>query len=253
MQLQQLTDIAYFKSVKEHYPFDLADFIFEEEQYVIKVFCVGEIRFGPSYYSVQVNDYFDNVIWKGNGIYGGELFNRNIYSQPYDKLILVKWNSITDPGKQQVVEIDLMKGIERVITEENRYYLAGHFYSFDGVFYSSLADKDLICRNFETQTTFLLFETIQKIIPNAISWSISPVTNCIIVVTTDENANLYLFDIIHLKIVESNFLGIVISNKNELDLFLDKKRMALLIHYQYYSDTTNGYNTAKDQYFEIDF
>ena len=100
---------------------------------VIKKYA-GEIRFGPAYCTVKVASK-GYEIWNGkDSKYGEESFIYNNLSEKYNRLILIKWYS-QDPHEQQIVSVDLTTGIETPLVEHQRYYYAGHFQTFDGIFY----------------------------------------------------------------------------------------------------------------------
>lgn len=147
MQLEEIdfTDIGYIDKVKSYYPFSLENMTSMVESISIEVIYAGEIRFGPPYFRIKAIGK-DQELWNGkDAIYGGELFNKNILGELHNKLVLVKWTS-SHPNDQIVVAIDLLTGKETELTQKKRYFYAGHFYSFNGIFYS-MGGREVFCKN----------------------------------------------------------------------------------------------------------
>lgn len=227
MTIRPIDDQEYITSILKKYPFTIADSKIEDGRYSIDCDYLGEIRFGPPYFSVSV---FNGTkkIWESS-TYGGELFCNNIISARCNKLVLVKWFSSSDPDKQVVTEIDLKTGKEKYLTEEGRYTYAGHFDSFDGIFYSKSGVNDTICLDRETQETFLLNETLGKDIDNVFSWGLSPVENTIIVISNSEKENVILYDLKYKKILEAISMPYKLSENGDARCFLDKEKRSVLI------------------------
>ncbi|WP_294283128.1 hypothetical protein [uncultured Chryseobacterium sp.] len=235
MTIIPIEDQKYADSVIEKYPFIISDKISDKE-YSLQCSYEGEIRMGPPYYSVEALRN-GNKIWNSR-TYGGELFNKNIISAKHHKLILVKWYSL-DPNNEVVVKVDLETGKEKILTGEARYHYAGHFDSFDGIFYA-MTGKDLICENFETQEKFFLNETLNKSIDNIISWGISPVRNTIIVVTSDETQNVILFNLKNKLIVSTATMENNLSPNGSINCFLDKENEKIIFEFNDYEKTDQG-------------
>ncbi len=236
MTIIPIEDQKYADSVIEKYPFIIDSGEISDKEYSLQCSYEGEIRMGPPYYFVEVLRN-GNKIWSGR-TYSGEIFNKNIISAKRQKLILVKWYSL-DPNDEAVVEIDLETGTEKVLTEQARYHYAGHFDSFDGIFYAATG-KDLICENFETQEKFFLNETLNKSIDNIISWGISPVRNTIIVVTRDETHNVILFNLKNKLIVSTTTMENNLSSDGRIHCFLDKENEKIIFEFNDYEKSDQG-------------
>lgn len=227
MTIIPIEDQLYADSVIEKYPFIIDSGKISDKEYSLQCSYEGEIRMGPPYYSVEALRN-GNKIWNGR-TYGGEIFNKNIISAKHRKLILVKWYSL-DPNNEAVVEINLETGREKVLTDEARYHYAGHFDSFDGIFYAATG-KDLICENFETKEKFFLNETLNRSIDNIISWGISPVRNTIVVVTGDETHNVILFNLKNKLIVSTATIENNLSSDGRINCFLDKENEKIIFEF----------------------
>ncbi len=248
MTIIPIEDPKYANSVIEKYPFIIDSGEISDKEYGIQCSYEGEIRMGPPYYFVEVLRN-GNKIWSGR-TYGGEIFNKNIISAKYHKLILVKWYSL-DPNNEVVVEIDLATGIEKVLTKEARYHYAGHFDSFDGIFYAATG-KDLICENFETKEKFFLNKTLNKSIDNVISWGLSPIRNTIIVVTGDETHNVILFNLKNKLIVSTATMEHNLSSDGRINCFLDKENEKVVFKLSDYEKQEEG-NRSVECYKSLSF
>lgn len=226
----------YINSILSHYPFFLDDNI-KDDDVSIRCNYAGEIRMGPPYYEVEVFNNGQNI-FKGS-IYGGEIFCENILSKKHNRLILVKWFSAIDPFEQVVVSIDLTSGKEDFLTTKGRYFTAGHFDSFDGIFYSKSGSKDTHCENFETNEKFLLNETLEKDIKDVFSWGLSPVKDTIIVITTDKKENVILYNLKNKKIEKACTINFELSENGKIRCFLDKKNGQVLLEFSDYDVTAD--------------
>ncbi len=241
MKIIPIEDQKYAESIIEKYPFIIDRGEISDREYSLQCSYEGEIRMGPPYYFVEVLRN-GNKIWNGR-TYGGEIFNKNIISAKYHKLILVKWYSL-DPNNEVVVEVDLETGKEKILTDDARYHYAGHFDSFDGIFYAA-TDKDLICENFETKEKFLLNETLNRSLDNIISWGISPVRNTIIVVTGDKTHNVILFNLKNKLIVNMATMENNLSHDGRISCFLDKENERIIFEFNDYEKTEEGNKTIQ--------
>jgi hypothetical protein len=238
MTAKPIEDQQYTDSVLEKYPFTIEHGKIEDGRYSVKCGYLGEVRFGPPYFAVNV--FKDNEkIW-GDSTYGGELFCENIISEKYNKLILVKWFSLSDPNDQIVTEIDLETAKEKQITEKGRYFYAGHFNSFDGIFYHKRGVQDTICIDFESQETFLLQETLKHDIEHVLSWGLSPIENTIIVISNTKKENIILYDLKNKKILKRITVHYKLSENGKIRCYLDKKNESVLIQFSDYDVLVDG-------------
>jgi len=247
--LQQNIDKEYIDNLKRNYPFSFDSGNIQEGIFEVKSKYAGEIRFGPPYFNISVLSR-ENEIWTGrNSVYGGELFFHNILSERYKKLVLVKWLSKRDPNDQTIVLIDLENGRETEIFERQRYWWAGHFHSFDGIYYKKNNIKDILCRDFESRTDFLLFERINEKISNPINWSISSIENTIIVFSKAIKDNVILYNIRKKEVLETLTMPFELSNNGRIYTYLDKNSKRLLIQLNDYDlSSDNRIINKRDEY-----
>lgn len=225
--------------------------VYKTSLYEVKTSRAGEIRFGPEYKFIEV--YSKGVlIWDGGkNIYGEESFAHNVIGEKFDKLILIKWFSQTDPREQAVVEINLATGRETKLDMNQRYWEAGHFNSFDGAFYRKSDIKDYLCKDFEAKTDFLLFERINEKIQDAFAWTVTSIKDCIMVYAKNPADNAILYNIRKKEIVDWATLDIDPSVKG-FSSFLDKVNDQLMIRCHYYDlDKDNRVINSKNDYFRI--
>lgn len=217
----------YIKLILEKYPFELGSGKISDGRFELKCDYAGEIRFGPPYYKVNI---FENEIkiWE-NYIYGGELFCQDILSAKFNKLILVKWHSLS-PNDETIVEIDLISKKEKEITKKSRYHFAGHFNSFDGIFYSEFGINNIICKDLVTDESFLINELITKYINNVINWGISSIDNTILVLS--QNLNKFTITVFNVKlkrIEDEGQFEFNVSDNVSFNFFLDKDNKKSLL------------------------
>lgn len=228
--------------------------VFKTDLYEVQTARAGEIRYGPEYKFIKV--YSKGVeIWDGGkNIYGAESFQHNVLGEAYDKLILIKWFSVSNPYEQAVVEINLATGKETKLDMNQRFWEAGHFNSFDGMFYRKSDIKDYLCKDFEAKSDFLLFERISEKIKNTFSWTVTSVKDCILVFTRQTTDNIFLFNIRKKEIVDFQTIDFEASERSivSISAYLDKKDSELTIRchdHEWGSD--NEITNSSTKYFKI--
>ncbi|MCJ8153953.1 hypothetical protein MKJ01_09310 [Chryseobacterium sp. SSA4.19] len=226
MNIKVIEDREYIRSILNLYPFYL-DSNIKDGCISVQSAYAGEVRMGPPFYLVAVLNN-QKEIFK-DAIYGGEIFCHNILSKKYNRLILVKWFSEVNPYEQVISSIDLISGKEFFLTGKDRYFNAGHFDSFDGIFYSKPGTTDTFCKNLETNETFMLEETLNKDINHFFSWGLSPLKDTITVITKEKKNNVIIYNLKNKKIESACTMDFDISENGKISCFLDKENDMVLI------------------------
>lgn len=223
--------------------------MYKTDFYEVRTTDAGEVRFGPEYKFVKV--YSKGVeIWDGGkNIYGAESFQHNVIGEKYNKLILIRWFFESDPCEQTVVEIDLATGTETRLDMNQRYWEAGHFNSFDGVFYRKSHIKDDLCKDFGTRTEFLLFERIREKIDKAFDWSVTAVKDCILVYAQTMRDNVALYNVRKQEVVEFMTLDIPLTERTAIFSRLDKRNNEVIVRcHDSLGDGKSGIEAGYDFY-----
>lgn len=236
MNTRVIENKEYISSILNLYPFYLNSNI-KDGNVCIQSTYAGEIRMGPPFYQIAVLNNRKEIF--RDAIYGGEIFCHNILSKKYNRLILVKWFSEVDPYEQVIASIDLISGKEVFLTGKDRYFNAGHFDSFDGIFYSKPGITDTFCKNLETHETFMLEETLKKQINHFFSWGLSPLKDTITVVTKEKENNLITYNLKNKKIESACTMDFDFSENGRISCFLDKENDAVLIEFSDYDLKAN--------------
>jgi hypothetical protein len=228
--------------------------VYKTDLYEVQTSRAGEIRFGPEYKFIKV--YSKGVeIWDGGqNIYGEESFQHNVLGEAYDKLILIKWFSESNPYEQAVVEINLATGKETKLDINQRYWEAGHFNSFDGMFYKKSDIKDYLCKDFAAKSDFLLYERINEKIKNAFSWTVTSIKDCILVYSRQTTDNVLLFNIRKKEIIDFHTIDFEVSERGTLNIssHLDKRNSELTIRYHDHEwGNDNKIANSNTKYFKI--
>ncbi len=169
-------------------------YIYTTEKYVVEIVYRSSMFYAPDFYKVSVSDKSGQQIWSGcDTMFLDSLFRTDFVSDKYDRMILTRVNSTESSNHMQVILIDLKTGREDVLTEEGHYHIAGHFMSFDGIYYG--ISNDLKCIDMEMGKEFLLIETLARSFSDIKSWGTCPIDNCILVITNAKENNVNLFDV----------------------------------------------------------
>lgn len=169
-------------------------YIYTTEKYVVEIVYHSSMFYAPDFYKVSVSDKSGQQIWSGGDtMFLDSLFRTDFVSDKYDRMILTRVNSTESSNHMQVILIDLKTGKEEVLAEEGHYHIAGHFMSFDGIYYG--ISNDLKSIDVEMGKEFLLFETLAHTFSEIKSWSTCPIDDCILVITNAKENNVALFDL----------------------------------------------------------
>ena len=153
-----------------------------------------------------------------------------------------------------VVEVDLATGRERTLVEHQRYWEAGHFNSFDAIFYRKSEIKDYLCKDLEAKTDFLLYERIKEKIKAAFQWGVTSITNTIIVFTREDKNNVVLYNIRKKEVVDYNTIDFHPSERGSLRSYLDKSTGQLIVHCSDFNlDSGNRIINSTCKYYKIRF
>ena len=129
------------------------------------------------------------------------LFRSDFVSDESDLMILTRVNSTESPNHMQIILVDLKTGKEKVLTEEGNYHLAGHFLSFNCIYYSD--SKGTHCMDCNNNSLFMLNDVLNTRFTEIQTWGICPVKDCMIVITREQEQNVCLFNLIQEQIVDS--------------------------------------------------
>lgn len=230
--------------------------VYKTDFYELQALWAGEIRFGPEYNFIKVYSKGTEIWDGGKNIYGAESFQHNVIGEAYDKLILIKWFSLSNPREQAVVEINLATGKETKLDMNQRYWEAGHFNSFDGMFYKKGDINDYLCKDFELKSDFLLHERISQKIEGAFSWTVTSVKDCILVYSRQAKDNVVLFNLRKKEVADFQTIDFDISKKGtpRVSSCLDKKRSELLIRFHDHEwGVDNRIANHNEKFFKINF
>lgn len=177
-------------------------FIYTTEKYVVEIVYHSSMFYTPDFYCVSVKDKLGNEIWNGGKAYFlDSLFQTDFVSDEFNRMLLTRVNSTESPNHMQIVLIDLKTGKEVVLTDEGGYNYAGHFISFDGIYY---ADKNGVhCIDYGNNTQYILHDVLSKSFTKIITWGSCAIKDCILVITGEEENNVCLFNLHQQEIVDS--------------------------------------------------
>jgi len=180
-------------------------YIFTTPKYVAEVVYHSSMFYAPEFYKVTVRSVDGKQIWSsGDAIFLDTLFSSDFISDEFDRMILTRVNSTESSNHSQIVLIDLKTGNKEVLTEEGAYYSAGNFVSFDGIYYSD--SRAIHCVDYSNNHSFILSEVLQKYFAQIKTWGTCFVKDCILVVTTDKENNVCLFNLRQQKITDRSNL-----------------------------------------------
>jgi len=138
-------------------------------------------------------------IWSGGDtMFLDTLFLTDFISDEFERMILTRVNSTESSSHSQIILIDLKTGQEEALTKEGAYYSAGHFISFDGIYYSD--SRGTHCIYYGNNTQFLLRDILNKHFAHITTWGTCAVKDCMLVITGETENNLYLFNLVKQKI-----------------------------------------------------
>lgn len=173
-------------------------------KYDVDILYHSSMFYAPEFYKVSVSNKTGGQIWSGGEtMFLDSLFRSDFVSDDYDRMILTRVNSTESPNHMQIIMIDLKTGKEHVLTEEGHFFHAGHFISFDGIYY---ANNGVHCINYVNNSKFLLHGILNKHFKNITTWGACAVKDCIVVITGDMKNNVYLFDLIKQVVKDSTTL-----------------------------------------------
>lgn len=173
-------------------------------KYDVDILYHSSMFYAPEFYKVSVSNKAGEQIWSGGEImFLDSLFRTDFVSDEYDRMILTRVNSTESPNHMQVIIVDLKTGKEEVLTEEGHYFQAGHFMSFDCIYY---ANSGVHCIDYANNNKFLLHDILNKHFDTVIKWGACAVKDCILVITGEEKNNIYLFNLIKQEVKDRTTL-----------------------------------------------
>jgi hypothetical protein len=140
-------------------------------------------------------------------------------------MVLTRVNTTESSHSMQVILVDLSAGKEEVITTEGYHPLAGHFISFDAIYYWD--DEDIRCLDLETGSEFLLLDLLRKHISGFTYWGVSPVEGCITVCT--DTYSLMVFDVRRRVILHQASLPVKELDVKGVHFYLSTSLIGLLV------------------------
>ena len=179
--------------------------LYTSEKYVVEMVYHSSMFYAPDFYSISVKDKLGNEIWNGGKAYFlDSLFQTDFVSDEFNRMILTLVNSTESSDHMQIVLIDLKTGKEEVLTDEGCYNSAGHFISFDGIYY---ADKNGVhCIDYGNNKQYLLHDVLSKSFTKIITWGSCAIKDCILVITGEEENNVCLFNLHQQELIDSTTL-----------------------------------------------
>lgn len=169
-------------------------FLFTTTKYKVELAWKSSTFNGPDFFCVSVTDLNGKFIWDSRAdVFLDTVFSSDFISDRFDKMVLIRVNDTSNSASTQAILVDLKNGQAQTLSEEGFCQTAGHFLSFDCVFWSE--KNEIRCRDSETQNEFLLFELLKKQFAEIKTWAPSPVADCILIVTAEKENNLVLFDL----------------------------------------------------------
>ena len=227
--------------------------LFTTEKYKVECAWSTSNFHGPDFFCVLVTDLNGKFIWDGRAdVFMDSVFSSDFISDRFDKMILTRVNDTGNSNSTQVILVDLKNGSAQALSEEGFCAAAGHFISFDAVFWSE--KEDVHCFDFENKKDFLLFEILKKQFTDIKTWAPSPVADCILIVTAEAENNLVLFDVRKAEIREKQTIAFkkmeFIHPRFERLQSPDKAVLSV----SYAQKAANGYPAhAGTDYFSISF
>ncbi len=176
--------------------------LYTSEKYVVEIIFHSAMFYAPEFYKVSVNSKSGEQIWSGGEtLFLDSLFRTDFVSDRYDRMVLTRVNSTESANHMQVICVDLKTGKEEVLTEEGHYHLAGHFTSFDGIYYYSKIGVE--CIHYGDNSRFILEEILNTHFTEIQTWGTCSIKDCILVITREQGKNIHLFDLIKQQIKDS--------------------------------------------------
>lgn len=246
MQFSLLTgaDTRYIEAVKRNIPFGFNNEPVIDANYQLLFTYKGEIRYGPAYGSITI--YKDGaLIWQKEGAtHSGEQFGYNVLSAAYAKAVIIEWHSFTDPSQQNVEVIDLNSGSCILTLPKRSYSIAGHFYSFNAIFYDAFHTADAHVKHLDTGEEFMLLERIRQVLPNANGWSVCARPDSIIAFAKNTSGiQAHLLNLQTLELMGQANLSLPLSKNASFYSYLDKLSGNIVVEFSDYK--VNSANLAE--------
>jgi hypothetical protein len=228
-------------------------YLFTTEKYAVELVYHSSMFYAPDFYGVTVKDKIGRQIWSGgDSMFLDSLFRTDFISDTYDRMVLTRVNSTESAEHMQVILIDLKTGNETVLTEEGHYYIAGHFMSFDAIFYAF--KNDIMCWDIKNDKRWLLFETLHSFYPKVISWSPCPVENCVLVITEQTSNNISLFNLFLNKVQSQSTILFKEADMLSItpQLVMSTSSVTLAVSYSK-KELSGSFKYVETDFFEVTF
>lgn len=179
-----LPDTRFIRENELHYQY-------HGDRYTVFIQWAGEVRAGNSFYSIRVEDKSGHELWSGGKtIFYESIFCSDFLHEEQQRLVITRVNATDTPQHMQVVLVNLASGQEEIITEEDFYPSAGHFFADDRLYY--YRGKETMVYVPATGDTFCLSERLRSFIPVYRLWFNVPVPGHVLVLTGDAAENALL-------------------------------------------------------------
>jgi hypothetical protein len=228
-------------------------YIFTTKKYVAEVVYHSSMFYAPEFYKVTVKHLDGKQIWSGgDAIFLDTLFLTDFISDEYERMILTRVNSTESSSHLQIILIDLKTGKEELLTPEGAFYSAGHFISFDGVYYSD--SKAVHCIDYSNNRSFVLTEVLKKHFQDIKTWGTCPANNCILVISKDRENNVALFDLRKEEVIEQATLHWKEADQVSIQVGCVLDKNCTTVTASYSNRTASGTLIYSGiEYFQVDF
>ncbi len=228
-------------------------YIFTTKKYVAEVVYHSSMFYAPDFYKVTVKHIGGKKLWSGgDAVFLDTLFLTDFISDEYERMILTRVNSTKSSSHLQIILIDLKTGKEELLTPEGAFYSAGHFISFDGVYYSD--SKAVHCIDYSNNRSFVLTEVLKKHFQDIKTWGTCPANNCILVISKDRENNVALFDLRKEEVIEQATLHWKEADQVSIQVGCVLEKNCTTVTASYSNRTTNGTLIYSGiEYFQVDF
>lgn len=177
-------------------------YIFTTKKYVVEIVYHSSMFYAPDFFKVTVKASNGKHIWSGgDSMFLDTLFLTDFISDDYDRMILTRVNSTESSGHMDIILIDLKNGEEDILTEEGAYSAAGHFVSFDCIYYAD--HNGVHCIDCDTKNSFMLHDILLQHFKEIKTWGACAVKDCILVIAGNEENNVCIFNLMERRVIDS--------------------------------------------------
>ncbi len=180
-------------------------YLYTTEKYVVEIVYHSSMFYAPDFYKVSVKRKSGEQVWSGgDAIFLVSLFRSDFLSDAYDLMVLIRVNSTENPDQMQIVLVDLKTGQEEALTHEGNYSLAGHFISFNAIYYAD--SKGIHCNDYDNKNQFMLHDVLNRHFSDIQTWGTCAIKDCILVINREQEQNVCLFNLVRQQIEDRTTL-----------------------------------------------